>query len=83
MNLYKLYPTNAVLRVTVKSVVVTVLAAAAIFCAATGYGLLKVLVQALQDGTEIGIAELSTHSATMLLFLALAGLCAYLAKKSI
>lgn len=83
MNIYKIYLANAVLRVAMKSVIVALLATAAIVCAVTGYGLLKVLVQAIKDDAELRIAEVSTHSTTMLAFFVLAGLCVYLAKRAI
>ena len=83
MNLNNYYPTNIILRAALKSVVFAILVGAGIFCSATSYGLLKVLVQATNNGIEIEILELTTHSATMLIFLLLAGLSFYLAKVSI
>jgi hypothetical protein len=54
---------------------------AAVFCASAGYGLLKMLLQGMNSGTSIGIAEFSTHSSLTIVFFVLAGLSAYAAKK--
>jgi hypothetical protein len=51
------------------------------FCASAGYGLLKMLLQGMNSGTSIGIAEFSTHSGLTIVFFVLAGLSAYAAKK--
>jgi hypothetical protein len=54
---------------------------AGIFFASAGYGLLKMLLPAMSGGTNIGIAEFSTHSGLTIVFFVLAGIGAYVAKK--
>jgi hypothetical protein len=81
MSLSALYSTNVLLRGPLKSVAFVFLSFAAIFSASVGYGLLKTLVQALNSGAAIGVAEVSTHSGVTIAFFVLAGVGAYLAKK--
>jgi hypothetical protein len=56
---------------------------AAIFSASAGYGLLKMLLVGISSGADIGFAEFATHSGLTIVFLVLAGLSAYVAKKCI
>ena len=81
MNSRALYWSNAFVRVTLKSLAFAFSLSVAIFSAAAGYGLLKVLVQGMSSGARIGIAEFSTHSGLTVTFFVLAGLGAYVAKK--
>ena len=81
MSLTTLYSSNTVLRATLKTSVFGLSSFAAIFFAAAGYGLLKMLVAGLSGGADVGIAELSTHSGLTVVFFVLAGAGAYLAKK--
>ena len=81
MNSSAQYSPNAFFRVTLKSLAVVLSMSIAIFSASAGYGLLRVLIQALNSGARIGIAEFSTHSGTTITFFVFAGLGAYLAKK--
>ena len=81
MSLATLYSSNTVLLATLKTSVLGLSSFAAIFCAAAGYGLLKMLVVGLNAGADVGIAELSTHSGLTVAFFALAGASAYVAKK--
>jgi hypothetical protein len=75
-----LFRSNALSRVIFKSLAFVFLWAVAIFCASAGYGLLKVLIQAMGRGESIGIAEFATHSGLTITFFLSAGLGAYLAK---
>ena len=54
---------------------------AAIFCASAGYGLLTMLLGATSRGASIGISESVTHGGLTIVFLVLAGLSAYQAKR--
>jgi hypothetical protein len=54
---------------------------AAIFCASAGYGLLNMLLGGMSRGASIGISEFVTHSGLTIVFILLAGLSAYSAKK--
>ena len=74
------YSSNTLFRATLKTLVFMSSSFAAIFCASAGYGLLKMLLPAVSGGTQIGIAEFSTHSGLTILFFVLAGLSAYVAK---
>jgi len=74
---------NALFRATLKTLGFGISSFAAVFCASAGYGLLKMLLPAFNDGATIGIAEFFTHSGLTILFIVLAGLGAYLAKKCI
>jgi len=81
MNLTTLYSSSGLFRATLKTSVFGLASLAGIFFAAAGYGLLKMLLSAIGSGTEFGIAELSTHSGLTIVFFALAGGSAYVAKK--
>jgi hypothetical protein len=81
MSLTTLYSSNVLFRATLKTLVFGVSSLAAIFCASAGYGLLKTLLSAMSGSTNIGIAELSTHSGLTIVFFVLAGSGAYVAKK--
>lgn len=83
MSLATLYSSNAFLRVTLKTVVFVLSSAAATFCAAAGYGLLKMLVPVMSGAVGIGFAEFFTHSGLTLVFFLLAGTGAYVAKRSV
>ena len=80
MSLTTLYSSNAAFRATLKTLVFGLSSFAAIFFASAGYGLLKMLLPA-SGGTNIGIAEFSTHSGLTIVFFVLAGIGAYVAKK--
>jgi asparagine N-glycosylation enzyme membrane subunit Stt3 len=81
MSLTLLYSSNARFRATLKTLGFGFSSFAAIFCASAGYGLLKMLLPAFDDGATIRVAEFSTHSGLTILFFALAGIGAYVAKK--
>lgn len=81
MNCSALYSSNALVRVTLKSLAFVCVLSVAIFSASAGYGLLRVLLQAMSSGSSIGLAEFSTHSGLTVVFFVLAGFGAYLAKK--
>lgn len=81
MNLTLLYPSNAVFRAMLKTLVFGFSSFFAIFCASAGYGLLKMLLPAFNGSATIGIAELSTHGGLTILCFVLAGIGAYVAKK--
>jgi hypothetical protein len=80
MNSSALY-SSALFRVTLKSLAFVFSLSIAIFSASAGYGLLKVLIQAMSSGASIGIAEFATHSGLTITFFVFAGLGAYFAKK--
>ena len=77
-----LHPSSTAVRVTLRTLVFAVATLAAIFFASAGLGLLRLLVSGLSSGADPGIAELATHSGLTLLFFGLAGIGAYIAKKS-
>ena len=81
MSIYNFYLNNAVFRAALKTVAFLLFVFAAIFCASTTFGLSKMLYQALAAGKSVGLLELTTHSGTTLLFLLLACISGYLAKK--
>ena len=81
MNVSAPFSTSVLSRGPLKLLAFVFLLFAAIFSASAGYGLLKTLVQALNSGAVIGVAEVSTHSGITIAFFVLAGLGAYLAKK--
>ncbi len=81
MGFTVLSSSNALFRATLQTLVFVSSSFAAIFCASAGYGLFKMLVPAVSGGTNIGIAEFSTHSGLIVVLFALAGLSAYVAKK--
>ena len=76
-----LYSSDALFRAPLKTLVFGFSSVAAIFFASAGYGLLKTLLSAMSVGTNIGIAEFSTHSGLTIVFFVLAGTGAYIAKK--
>jgi hypothetical protein len=81
MNVSALYLFNQSLRATLKMLAFVFLVFAAIFSASAGYGLLKTLLQAIDNGTPVGMAEFSTHGGLTVVFFVLAGSSAYVAKK--
>ena len=81
MSFSAVYASNVPLRATLKTLAFLFSSFAAIFCASAGYGLLKMLLVARSSGAEIGLVEFSTHSGLTVVFLMLAGLSAYGAKK--
>ena len=81
MSASVLYRFNTSLRAPLKVLAFVFSLFAAVFCASAGYGLLKMLLQGLNSGASIGIAEFSTHSGLTIVFFVLAGLSAYAAKK--
>lgn len=81
MSLAAVYASNVPLRATLKTLAFSCSSFAAIFSASAGYGLLKMLLVGMSSGADIGVAEFSTHSGLTIVFFALAGLCAYVAKK--
>ena len=83
MSLTLLYSSNALFRATLKTLGFGFSSFAAIFFASAGYGLLRMLVPVLNDSATVGIAEFSTHSGLTILFFALAGMSAYVAKKCV
>ena len=81
MSFSALHSANVLYRGTLKLLAFVFLSFAAIFSASAGYGLLKMLFQALNSGAAIGVAEVSTHGGLTVAFFVLAGLGTYLAKK--
>jgi hypothetical protein len=81
MNLALLYPSNALFRAMLKTLVFGLSSFAAIFCASAGYGLLKMLLPVFNGAAPIGIAEFSTHGGLTILFFVFAVIGAYVAKK--
>ena len=81
MGFTVLHSSNALFRATLQALVFVSSSLVAIFCASAGYGLFKMLLPAVSGGTNIGIAELSTHGGLTIVFFVLAGLSAYVAKK--
>jgi len=81
MSFSAVYASNVPLRATLKTLAFLSFSFAAIFCASAGFGLLKMLLVAMSSGAEIGLAEFSTHSGLTVVFVVLAGLSAYGAKK--
>jgi hypothetical protein len=63
---------NVPLRATLKMLTFVFSLFAATFCASAGYGLLKMLLQAMNSGTNIGIGEFSTHGGLTVVFFVLA-----------
>ena len=72
---------NVSLRATLKALAFTLSLVATTFCASAGFGLLKMLLQAMNSGTDIGIAEFATHGGLTVVFFVLAASGAYAAKK--
>ncbi len=83
MSFSTFYASNVPLRVTLKTLAFLFASFAALFSAAAGYGLLKVLVGAIGSDAHIGTMEFSTHSGLTIVFFVLAGLGAYVAKKCV
>ena len=81
MSFSALTSTNIPFRGTLKLLAFVLLSSAAVFSASAGYGLLKMLFQALNSGAATSVAEVSTHSGLTIAFFVLAGLGASLAKK--
>jgi hypothetical protein len=81
MSFSALYWSNVSLRATLKMVAFVFSLFAAMFSASAGYGLLRMLLRAMNSGTNIGIAEFATHGGLTIAFFVLAGLGAYAAKK--
>lgn len=80
MSFSFLSSSNLLFRATLKTLVFGFSAFAAIFCASAGYGLVKLLLPAINGDVTIGIAEFSTHSGLTIVFFVLAGIGAYVAK---
>ena len=81
MSFSAVYASNVPFRATLKTLAFLSFSFAAIFCASAGFGLLKMLLVAMSSGAEIGLAEFSTLSGLTVVFVVLAGLSAYGAKK--
>ncbi|HEY7445473.1 MAG TPA: hypothetical protein VH702_03930 [Vicinamibacterales bacterium] len=81
MSLTAPYSSSTVFGPTLKALAFLLSSFAAIFCASAGYGLLKMLLGGMSRGASIGILEFVTHSGLTIVFLVLAGLSAYGAKK--
>ena len=81
MSVTARYSTSGVFGPTLKALAFLLSLSVAVFCAATGYGLLKMLIGGMSRGASIGISEFVTHSGLTVVFLVLAGLTAYAAKK--
>lgn len=81
MSVTARYSTSGLLGTTIKALAFLLSGCVAMFCAAAGYGLLKMLLGGMSRGPSIGISEFVTHSGLTLVFLVLAGLSAYGAKK--
>ena len=81
MSVTARYSTSALFGPTLKALAFLLSLCTAIFCASAGYGLLKMLLGGMSRGASIGISEFVTHSGLTIVFLVLAGLSAYGAKK--
>lgn len=81
MHFTPLYPSNALLRAMLKTLVFAGSSFAALFCASAGYGLLKMLLPVFNGSATVGIAEFSTHGGLAILLFVFAGIGAYVAKK--
>lgn len=81
MSVTARYSTSALFGPTLKALAFLISLCIAIFSASAGYGLLKMLLGGMSRGASIGISEFVTHSGLALVFLVLAGLSAYGAKK--
>ena len=81
MSFSAVYASNVPLRATLKTLAFLFSSFAAVFSASAGYGLLKMLLVAIRSDADIGMAEFSTHSGLTIVFFALAGLSAFVAKK--
>lgn len=81
MSLSAFYSLNVPLRATLKMLAFVFSLFAATFSASAGYGLLRMLLQGISSGTNIGIAEFATHGGLTIVFFVLAGFAAYAAKK--
>lgn len=72
---------NPALRAMVKLLVFVFALFAATFSASAGYGLLRMFLQAVNRGADVGIAESATHGGLTIVFFGLAVSGAYIAKK--
>ena len=81
MSVTARYSTSALFGSTLKALAFLLSLCVAIFSASAGYGLLKMLLGGMSRGASIGISEFVTHSGLSIVFLVLAGLSAYGAKK--
>ena len=81
MGLTTFCSSSAIVRASLKTAVFVLASSAAIFFASAGYGLLKMLASAMNDGASIGIAQFSTHSSLTIALFVFAGIGAYVAKK--
>jgi hypothetical protein len=72
---------NVLFGATLRTLAFAALLSGLVFSASVGYGLLRVLLQALANGADIGLSEFATHSGLTLVCFALAGGCAFLAKE--
>jgi hypothetical protein len=81
MSFSTVYSFSGPLRATLKILAFVLALFAAVFSASAGYGLLKMLLEGMSSGSNIGVAEFSTHSGLTLVFFVLAALGAYAAKK--
>ena len=81
MSLAALYSSNVAFRATLKLLVFVFSLFAAVLSASAGYGLLKVLLEAMNRGANIEMAEFATHGGLTIVFFVLAGAGAYVAKK--
>ncbi len=83
MSFSAVYSSSVPLRATLRTVTFLCASFAAVFSASAGFGLLKMLLVGMRAGADIGVAEFSTHSGLTIVFFVLAGLSAYVAKKSV
>ena len=81
MSVTARYSTGALFGPTLKTLAFLLSWCVAIFCAAAGYGLLKMLLGGMTRDASIGISEFVTHGGLTIVFLVLAGFSAYGAKK--
>lgn len=81
MSFSAVYTSNMSFRATMKMLAFVFSLFVATFSASAGYGLLKMLLQAVNRGANIGIAEFSTHGGLTIVFFVLAVLGAYAAKR--
>ena len=81
MSFSAAYASNVPLRASLKTLAFLCASFTAIFSASVGYGLLTMLLVGMSSGADIGLAEFSTHSGLTIVFIVLAGLGAYVAKK--
>jgi hypothetical protein len=72
---------NVFVAATLRTLAFVALLSGLVFSASVGYGLLRVLLQALANGADIGLSEFATHSGLTLVCFAVAGGCVFLAKE--